>query len=85
MPGLVRTLVIFAAVDGLVLQQRASRPNPPSSIEIQYKTGRIARSLQLHHLDEIDSSKKLEAHGLIGTLIQSYLHVSTDTSLHQDY
>jgi hypothetical protein len=65
MPGLVRKLVIFAAVDGLILQplaQRGQRPAPATRIGWD---GSIGPALK----DEVDSgssAKGFEAFGIVG-------------------
>lgn len=70
MPGLVRKLLIFAAVDGLVLQplaQRGQRPAPAA--KIAYRDNTIGPALK----DEGDDSegsepgKSFESFGIIGT------------------
>lgn len=75
MPGIIRKLVIFAAVDGLVLQPWTQRTQPTSlpSLEINYKTRRVTRTLHAENLEHVDSAQKLEAHGLIG---QSHILLS---------
>ena len=63
MPGLVRKLLIFAAVDGLVLQpsaQKGQRQAP--AITISYNGGRIGPVL-----GEIASpGRSFEAFGIVG-------------------
>ncbi len=69
MPGLVRKVLIFAAVDGLILQPlapRGQRPTPP--VKISYKDHNIVPVAK----DEYDSSaseSNFEAFGVIGELL----------------
>ena len=63
MPGLVRKLLIFAAVDGLVLQplaQKGQRPVPP--VKIAYSSSAIGPALGDSH----GQSKGFEAFGVVG-------------------
>ncbi|QSS65167.1 SacI domain-containing protein [Histoplasma capsulatum] len=69
MPGLARKLLIFAAVDGLILQpysssQRGAPSNPPSALRIEYKTRRIDSAPSSSNSDDAC----LESHGVIGLL-----------------
>jgi hypothetical protein len=70
MPGLVRKLLVFAAVDGLVLQplaQKGQRPAPAA--KIGYKDNNIGLALK----DEIEGSevgKSFESFGVIGTYLR---------------
>jgi hypothetical protein len=67
MPGLIRKLLIFATVDGLVLQptlQKSSRGSPEPSIQISYKGGAIGPVLQKKAGN--GSGSALEAHGIVG-------------------
>lgn len=68
MPGLVRKLLIFAAVDGLVLQPAPPRNHPPTTqqaIKIDYK-GNVGPLLK-DRREEDTTSTSLETHGIIGT------------------
>lgn len=68
MPGLVRKLLIFAAVDGLVLQPAPPRNHPPATqqaIKIDYK-GRVGPLLH-DRRNEDTAPSSLEAYGIIGT------------------
>ncbi|KAI9690360.1 MAG: hypothetical protein M1822_009322 [Bathelium mastoideum] len=70
MPGLVRKLLIYAAVDGLILQpfsQRNSAAATASAIRIDYKNHAINPVLHDWHHDE-NSHLSLEAHGIVGLL-----------------
>lgn len=63
MPGLVRKLLVVAAVDGLVLQplaQKGQRPAPP--VKIAYNSGAIGPTLG----DVRGQSKGFEAFGVVG-------------------
>ncbi|KAK8177840.1 SacI homology domain-containing protein [Phyllosticta citrichinensis] len=69
MPGLVRKLLIFAAVDGLILQPAPPRDRPPSTqqaIKIDYK-GNVSPLLK-DRRQEDTTSISLEAHGVVGLL-----------------
>ncbi len=69
MPGLVRKILIFATVDGLILQPlapRGQRPAPPA--KISYEDHCIAPVTK----DDYDSSaseSNFEAFGIIGELL----------------
>jgi len=66
MPGLVRKLIIFAAVDGLVLQpvaQRNQRATP--ALRIAYSSHDIASLGSVPRKDA--SSTSFDAHGIVGT------------------
>lgn len=70
MPGLVRKLLIIAAVDGLVLQplaQRGQRPAPAA--KIAYKDTSIGPALTEGSggSDGSGSGKSFESFGIIGT------------------
>lgn len=67
MPGLVRKLLIFAAVDGLILQPAPPRNHPPSTqqaIKIDYK-GNVGPLLK-DRRQEDTAPVSLEVHGIIG-------------------
>ncbi len=68
MPGLVRKLLIYAAVDGLILQPVAQRnQRAGATVKIDYGTRAITPLLR-----DVDSEKdgvaSFEAYGIIGTL-----------------
>lgn len=66
MPGLVRKLLIFAAVDGLILQplaQKGQRPAPAT--KIAYKDNHIGPVLKDGGENE-RSAKSFEAFGVVG-------------------
>ena len=65
MPGLVRKLVIFAAVDGLILQplaQRGQRPAPGAKICWDSSIGPALN----HGVDSGSSGNGFEAFGIVG-------------------
>lgn len=67
MPGLVRKLLIFAAVDGLILQPTPPRNHGPTTqqaIKIDYK-GNV-KPLLKDRREEDTAPVALEAHGIIG-------------------
>ncbi|OJD28324.1 hypothetical protein ACJ73_00273 [Blastomyces percursus] len=69
MPGLARKLLIFAAVDGLILQsypstQRGASSNPSTALQIEYQTRRIYSPPSASSTDDAC----LESHGVIGLL-----------------
>jgi len=67
MPGLVRKLLIFAAVDGLILQPAPPKNHKPSTdqaIKIEYKSNAISPLLKDRR--EEDTTSHLEAHGIVG-------------------
>ncbi|KAF2266535.1 hypothetical protein CC78DRAFT_513664 [Lojkania enalia] len=69
MPGLVRKLLIFAAVDGLILQPAPPRNHPPTTqqaIKIDYK-GNVGPLLK-DRREEDTASSALESHGIVGLL-----------------
>lgn len=67
MPGLVRKVLIFAAVDGLILQPAPPRNHPPATqqaIKIDYK-GNVGPLLADRR--EADTAPvSLESHGIVG-------------------
>jgi hypothetical protein len=67
MPGLVRKLLVFAAVDGLVLQPAPTRTHPPTTqqaIKIDYN-GNVGPLLK-DRRQEDTAQHTLEVHGIIG-------------------
>jgi hypothetical protein len=75
MPGLVRKLLIFAAVDGLILQPappRAHKPTTDQAIKIAYKSvnGQGISPLLKDRRQDDTAKETLEAHGIIGTTEQ---------------
>jgi hypothetical protein len=68
MPGLVRKLLIFAAVDGLILQPAPPRNHKPATdqaIKIAYNGHSIAPLLK-DRRQEDTANETLEAHGIVG-------------------
>jgi len=68
MPGLVRKLLIFAAVDGLVLQPAPPRNHKPATeqaIKLEYKSSRIGPLLK-DRREEDTAPSTLEVHGIVG-------------------
>lgn len=77
MPGLVRKLLIFAAVDGLVLQPAPPRNHPPTTqqaIKIDYK-GKVGPLLK-DRREEDTAPDTLEVHGVIGTAYSAQLQLN---------
>jgi hypothetical protein len=69
MPGIVRKVLIFAAVDGLVLQPAPPRNHKPATeqaIKLEYKTNAIVPLLR-DRRNEDTAPSTLEAHGIVGT------------------
>ncbi|KAI4634863.1 hypothetical protein J4E83_002185 [Alternaria metachromatica] len=69
MPSLVRKLLIFAAVDGLILQPSPPRNHPPATqqaIKVDYK-GNVDPLLK-DRREEDTAPVSVEAHGIIGLL-----------------
>ncbi|KAI4922482.1 hypothetical protein J4E90_000913 [Alternaria incomplexa] len=69
MPSLVRKLLIFAAVDGLILQPSPPRNHPPATqqaIKVDYK-GNVGPLLK-DRREEDTAPVSVEAHGIIGLL-----------------
>jgi len=67
MPNLVRKLLIFAAVDGLILQPCPPRNQPPATqqaIKVDYK-GNVGPLLR-DRRDEDIAPTSVEAHGIVG-------------------
>jgi hypothetical protein len=68
MPGLVRKLVVVAAIDGLHLHPSANRhqQRPGPSVQIQYATNSIS-ALEATGPEPGAASSSFEAHGIVGT------------------
>jgi len=68
MPSLVRKLLIFAAVDGIILQPAPPKNHKPATeqaIKITYKGNQISPLLQ-DRREEDTASETIEVHGVIG-------------------
>ncbi|KAL4880959.1 SacI homology domain-containing protein [Aspergillus karnatakaensis] len=90
MPGLLRKIIIVAAVDGLVIHSsgnglRYNANSESPSIRIDYKTNRISSiSSPAFDLNEKRDSAGLETYGLIGLLsVASYSFLITITQRQQ--
>jgi hypothetical protein len=73
MPNLVRKLLIFAAIDGIILQPappKNHKPTTEQAIKITYKNNGIGPLLR-DRREEETRQEALEAHGIIGTDISS--------------
>lgn len=72
MPGLVRKLLIFAAIDGLILQPTAPKGQRPApATKIAYKDKHIGPvSSDLQDL-EGSSAKSFEAFGIVGMCLRN--------------
>jgi hypothetical protein len=85
MPGLARKLLIFAAVDGLVLQPLAQRNQPtPPAVQIAYDTHSIS-TLRVSHNNERLQEKSFESHGIIGVLYTSFYEGGADSNVVQAF
>jgi hypothetical protein len=77
MPGLVRKLVIFAAVDGLILQPNGNGhrngSNTQSPIQIEYSTRKISTLPATPTEQPEKKSVSLEAHGIVGMQLSPWL------------
>jgi hypothetical protein len=70
MPGLVRKILICAAVDGLILQPISSRANIKSteqSIKLDYNSHAISPSLKDRWQEDATPST-IEVHGVVGII-----------------
>lgn len=69
MPNIVRKLLVFAAVDGLILQPSPPRNHAPATqqaIKVDYK-GNVGPLLK-DRREEATAPTALEAHGIVGKL-----------------
>ncbi len=71
MPALLRRSVIFAAVDGLVLQQHGSL-EPSTCLKIDYKTQNLA-SRSSSTAEDYSNRPHLESHGIVGENLKSLI------------
>ncbi|KAH6682606.1 SacI homology domain-containing protein [Halenospora varia] len=70
MPGLVRKLLIFAAVDGLVLQPVAQKGQRAPAAKIAYNDNNIGPALK-QNVEGENGAKSFEAFGIVGLLTVS--------------
>ena len=80
MPGLVRKLIIFAAVDGLILQpstQRNQKAIP--GLQIKYSTHELAATNPASQIKD-DSLTSFDAHGIVGSRPLSSYELPTLTA-----
>jgi hypothetical protein len=71
MPGLVRRVLVFAAIDGLILQPAPPRnhlPTTQQAIKIDFK-GNVA-PLMKDRRDEDTTPTALETHGILGIVTE---------------
>lgn len=69
MPGTVRRVLIFAAVDGLILQPappRNHKPTTEQAIKVEYRTNAISPLLK-DRRDADTAPTTFDAHGIVGT------------------
>jgi len=67
MPGMVRRVLIFAAVDGLILQpaQPRNHKSPTEqAIKVEYRTNAISPLFKDSR--DADTAPALDAHGIVG-------------------
>ena len=79
MPSLVRKLLIFAAVDGLILQPYPPRNHAPATqqaIKVDYK-GQVGPLLK-DRRDENTTPISVEAHGIVGTRSSHWRNATLD-------
>ena len=69
MPGLVRKLVIFATIDGLILQAHGPVEHH-HSLRVDYRTRSIT-PWKGSHAELHKQPQKLETHGIIGQYFSS--------------
>lgn len=70
MPGIVRKILIFAAVDGLVLQPLAQRGQGPApAAKIAYRDRSIGPALK-EDGEVSETGKSFESFGIIGVFLQ---------------
>jgi len=73
MPGMLRKLIIVAAVDGLILHAnggpRSNGSNNEASIRIDYETNKIT-ALAPSTPEVFEGRDVLEAYGLVGEFVQ---------------
>jgi hypothetical protein len=64
MPGLIRRIFIFAAVDGLILQSPGSL-DPSAALRIDYKSQKLTSAPSIS-AEDYSQKPHLESHGIIG-------------------
>ena len=67
MPGLIRKLLIYASVNGLVIQAHGSIDHR-KAVQIDYSTQRV-RDCSAEDASKNKKEVQLEAYGLIGSLL----------------
>ncbi len=83
MPGLARKLLIFATVDGLVLQPLAQRNQlSPPAVIIAYETRSIS-TIKHSHDNERLSVNSFESHGIIGVHTRLLMKISLISILYR--
>ena len=68
MPGIVRRVLIFAAVDGLILQPAPPRNHKPATeqaIKVEYRTNTVSPLLK-DRRDTDAAPNALDSHGIVG-------------------
>ncbi|KAJ2903030.1 hypothetical protein MKZ38_010536 [Zalerion maritima] len=74
MPSIARKLLIIAAIDGLVIQPLASKPQrPPTPIQVRYGDGALSSVTRDLAADLEKSSSSFEAFGIVGMITVSKL------------
>lgn len=74
---LVRKLLIFAAVDGLVLQPRSHpQAQQQQAIKIDYK-GNVGPLLKNSYEDD-SAVPSFESHGVVGTVFPGHARINRD-------
>lgn len=76
MTGIAKKILIYATIDGLVIQPLAQKQRPSSSVKILYSDGSILPTVK----DDDVVSPKFEAFGIIGEHVmwRSYISCMTD-------
>ena len=64
MPGLIRRIFVFAAVDGLLLQSPPSS-EPHTALRIEYKSQKLT-SVPSISAEDYGKKPHLESHGIVG-------------------
>ena len=77
MPGIVRKLLIFATIDGLIIRPHAGLDHD-NSVQVDFKS----RSIGPYAKKQVDTSKDsphLESHGIIGECPASSQHLTASS------